>query len=339
MSKKLYCIPFVNVCDDTTSEPSAWNYVSQDDAAATGAAQLFMYDNESAAEPGSLGEYYYRILDGVIENNINTSNTLKHVMKTNEKVNLSRFHTDRIVVEVHPELTKYYTLLYMILHNENNGSTSSTDFSERFIPDMVEENRYVFNIGKLVQIDDINKSFQFGFAYNGRREDLAGQAHTYDVQFNVRDTILINVFVEGRTLSNPTLVLANDADIDVREYKRKIYIHDTDASPETFAEFNFVSVRRYDYSLGSGSSPTSYTQFTYQIVNGEIYHATIDGTNSAQDTTPSVPYIKLNAGRAVILRNNTNGSSRIVYWVNEVDEDSRSFIPDNLSLLTIVQAP
>lgn len=341
MRQRTYIIPFAqNTIGDTadlgtdfgsTGYIAPWTKIGD-----TGTSvHLYGYDdNESCSN-----RYYLNLLESTIENRVDPDKefSLRYLQKIQEKINLLNFQCDRLSIEVHSELDKYYELKYLIIGNTPSGASMSQEsgiqFFERFEVSEKVGNVYHFNINTVLRVQKIQESFIFGLKY---REITQPEQTMCEVKHDPTNTVLFKLILDGKNYTNNTFQIGNLGWLDFREYRKRLYIRDDDTE-HGYLAYSYIK-EKYRYK----SNGKCYTMYEFIITDSVLYNATINGTDFNNDVF--IPELKISHGKLVLSvqepgHQENPERSKIEFCEVHLYESELGKVPDANPKLTITKTP
>lgn len=299
--------------------------------------QLYGYDNNSSES----NKWYLNVLDSTIENDVfNPGYSLKYLQKVQERINIQNFQCDKLSLTVHDELNKFYELKYIIIGSQPLGA-SGTDagltgpqFFERFEVSSQEDNVYHFNINTVLRVQDIEKSFIFGLRFRLDNDTFKENDTQIEVHHDPLNTVLFKLVIDGKNYTNNTFNIGTSGSIDLREYRKRLYIRDRD-NEHGYLRYSHIQ-EKYRYK----SSGTDYNMYEFAIVDSVLYNVTIEGTDEGNNIL--ISELKIKNGKLVMsipdegLLVNPE-LSRIEFCQVNLYDDQLGKVPDANPLLTITK--
>lgn len=290
MLERTYIIPFTQGTTGTfslgnnygsTGHILPWVLIGEDSKK----IHLYGYDDNNS----SSNKWYLNLLDKTIENNVQNDYSLKYVKKKEEVINLEKFQCNSLSLEVFKELNQYYELKYIIIGQEQPGSTPGPEYFERFQVSNISENKYHFDINTTLRIKDINKSFIFGLKY---RENCDKNDTQVQVFHDPKNTILFKLILKGNSFVNNRYTIRSEGIFDYRPYEKKFIIRQ---EPHENGFLRYKSLKEvYRYK----SNGIIHTLYEFIISNSVLYNILIKGTNPNDDVY--VNELKISHGKLVL---------------------------------------
>lgn len=272
-------LPTPTLASDTaagrTGHISPWHYVGT-----TTNEWLYGYDAINNSN-----SWYINLLEGTIENEVGTNNSLKYIKQPSETVNLSSFYCQNIKVTLHEELNKYYSLENIFITTKQSTNTHV----KRYIAEDSENNVYYFNIYTNLSIaaGDIEDSFNFTLKYRQNEDALDQKIY---IRHDPRSTELIKLTLNGYNLTYNVFNITTTGTVDFREYSKRLYIRDS--TEHGYLRYNVIK-ERYQYN----NSSTASTMFEFHIADSALYNVVIQGADTNNSIT--VPELKIKCGKFV----------------------------------------
>jgi hypothetical protein len=283
------------------------------------AAQLFAYDS---------GRYYVNHLETLVENGVAAgTETLAYLGKAGETMNLLKFETATIVIQVEAQLNNFYRLSHIIVRNETNSASAGPDFLERFVPSSVNGNQYTFEINKILRVESVSTAFIFGLEH---RQNVLDGTVQEELTFNPLETQMIKLTLHGSSVSNNVYDISGSGSIEHREYRKRLYIRDAD---------NEIGFLAYDkilekYSFTEGAD--TYTVYRFNIVDSVLHNVTISGTDLNNNTL--VKNLVIKKGIVQLKFNITTPGYTIDFAEVELAAATLASVPDGNPKLTITRS-
>lgn len=350
MRQRTYIIPFAQgVTGSTanndllggdygsTSHINPWLPVGADKDSGN-KVQLYGYDDNGSQSD----RWYLNVLDSTIENDVYSPEyTLKYLRKDEENINILSFQCDKLSIEVHKELNYYYELKYIIIGSQPFGASGpegvpgandAPQYFERFEVSSVDGDVYHFNINTILRVVSIEQSFIIGLRF--RRETLHENDSQIEVHHDPVNTVLFKLVIDGKNYTNNTFTIGNSGSIDLREYRKRLYIRDR-AFEHGYLAYSHIK-EKYRYTSGG----TAYNMYEFAIIDSVLYNVTVEGTDFGNNVL--IPELKIKNGK-LVMSIPDNGLlvnpelSRIEFCQVNLHDDQLGKVPDANQLLTITK--
>jgi hypothetical protein len=346
MRQRTYIIPFAQgVTGSTatndllggdygsTSHINPWLPVGSDKDKAN-KVQLYGYDDNSSQSD----RWYLNVLDSTIENDVYSPEyTLKYLKKEEENINIRSFQCDKLSIEVHKELNYYYELKYIIIGSQpfgsSGGSTTGPQYFERFEVSSVDGDVYHFNINTVLRVESIDQSFILGLRF--RRETLHENDSQIEVHHDPVNTVLFKLVIDGKNYTNNTFNIGSSGSIDLREYRKRLYIRDKDFE-HGYLAYSHIK-EKYRYVSGG----TTYNMYEFAIIDSVLYNVNVEGTDFGNNVL--IPELRIKNGKLVMSITDLGllvnpELSRIEFCQVSLHDDQLGKVPDANQLLTITKS-
>ncbi len=318
MSENAYHITFAQNGEPAKESTAPWKTVGTNED-----VQLYGYDAK---------EYYICHLENMIENRVvGCYPSIKYLGKHNESINLGRFFTGKIVLELEQQLNNFYRLVHVIVANDTSTLRDEhPDFLERFIPSEINENKYTFDVNKILRIGSVATAFIIGLEH---RYNVLDGTVSREVNYNPLNTEIIKLRIEGRSISTSIFNISTKGYMLHREFRKRIYIFDSEPVSEIgYLVYNTID-EKYTYKQGNEVR----TVYKFNIIDSVLYNVSITGNDLNNNVI--VDRLIIVRGTLVLDIDNDNTMNyRIRFGLVELDNESTKSTPNSLNMLSITQS-